>query len=121
MEFAEAVEAHLAAVSARDLDGYLKSVHDDVSLVLPNGRLIEGREAISEFHREWFGDPDWSWELSRLRTATVGETGMALCQVAYHDLDAEGRPYTMRYLLSLTFAQVGGDWLLLHDQNTPTS
>jgi uncharacterized protein (TIGR02246 family) len=119
MDFHGAVERHLTAVGARDLKTYLATVHADVSLVLPNGRLIEGRDQIEEFHRDWFDDPDWSWELTRLRSATAGDTGVALYQVVYHDLDGEGRPYEMRYLLGLTFARVDGEWLLLHDQNTP--
>ena len=40
--------------------------------------------------------------------------------VTYDDLDAEGRPYSMTYVLTLVFARVDGSWLLLHDQNTPT-
>ena len=37
------MKRHLAAVTARDLDNYLATVHDDVSLVPPNGTLVEGR------------------------------------------------------------------------------
>jgi uncharacterized protein (TIGR02246 family) len=119
VEFIEAVQRHLTAVGERDLKGYLDTVHEDVSLVLPNGKLIAGRDAVGEFHRAWFDDPDWSWELTALRSASAGDTGVTLHDVVYHDLDAEGRPYEMRYLLSLTFARVDDVWLLLHDQNTP--
>ena len=121
MEFAEAVERHLDTVGKRDLDGFLATVHDDVSLIAPNGRLIEGRAAVGEFHRDWFGDPDWSWALSPVRSTAVGDTGVAVLAVEYHDLDGAGQPYTLRYLLSLTFARAGGTWLLVHDQNTPTA
>ena len=120
MEFAEAVQRHLDAVGGRDLDGYLATVHDDVSLILPGGRLVEGREAVAAFHREWFADPDWSWVLSGVRSAAAGDTGVAVVAVEYHDLDGSGQAYTVRYLLSLTFARRDGVWLLLHDQNTPT-
>ena len=120
MDLAEAVDRHLATVTGRDLPGYLATVHDDVSLVLPNGRLIAGREAVGAFHRDWFDDPDWSWTLTPTRTATAGDTGLALFAAEYRDLDAAGKPYTMGYLLSLTFTRRDGRWLLLHDQNTPT-
>ena len=120
MEFAEAVERHLEAVGKRDLDAYLATVHDDVSLIMPNGRLVEGRAAVGAFHREWFDDPDWSWALSPVRSAAAGDTGVAVVAVEYHDVDGAGQAYTMRYLLSLTFARRDGTWLLLHDQNTPT-
>jgi uncharacterized protein (TIGR02246 family) len=121
VSFAEAVDRHLAAVTGRDLDAYLATVHDDVSLVMPNGRLLEGRDAVAEFHRDWFGDPDWSWTLAPIRAAATEHTGVALFAVEYHDLDAAGLPYRMTYLLSLTFTRPGDRWLLLHDQNTPTS
>lgn len=121
MEFAEAVQRHLAAVTGRDLDTYLSTVHDDVSLVLLNGTLVEGRAAVGEFHRDWFADPDWSWRLSPARSTTAGDTGVALVAVDYDDLDRDGRPYTVRYLLGLAFARVDGTWLLVHDQNTPAS
>jgi uncharacterized protein (TIGR02246 family) len=120
VDFPAAVEHHLATVGGRDLDGYLATVHDDVSLVLPNGRLVEGRDAVGAFHRDWFDDPDWNWTPQPVRTTVAGDTGVALYAVEYRDLDGSGQPYTMRYLLSLTFARQDGRWLLLHDQNTPT-
>src|SRR4051812_26975672 len=111
VDFAQAVDAHLATVTARDLPGYLATVHDDVSLIMPTGRLVEGREAVGEFHREWFDDPDWSWSLTPLRATEAGGTGVALYAVAYDDVDGTGEPYTMRYLLSLTFTRSDGRWL----------
>ena len=121
MEFAEAVERHLDTVAERDLDGYLSTVHEDVSLISPDGRLVEGRAAVGDFHRDWFDDPDWSWVLTPLRSTAAAGTGVAVFAVEYHDLDRAGQPYTMRYLLSLTFARQDGAWLLIHDQNTLTS
>ena len=121
MDFDKALERHLAAVASHDLDAYAGTVHDEVSLVLPNGKLIEGRAAVVEFHREWFGDPDWSWTLTPLRQAVTGDTAVALFTVEYRDVDASGQPYAMGYLLGLTFALQDGAWLLLHDQNTLTS
>lgn len=118
MEFAEAVDKHLAAIDARDLAGYLATVHDDVTLIMMNGRVLRGRDEVGEFHRDWFGDPDWSWQLSPVHSVETGDTGVAVFAVDYRDLDRDGRPYTMSYLLSLTFARDGDGWLLLHDQNT---
>ena len=121
MDFAEALDRHLDAVGRRDLDAYAGSLHDEVSLILPNGKLVEGRTAVVEFHREWFGDPDWSWTLTPLRQAVAGDTAVALFTVEYRDVDGSGQPYAMGYRLGLTFARQDGVWLLLHDQNTLTS
>ncbi|MFI5892349.1 YybH family protein [Actinoplanes sp. NPDC051513] len=118
MEFTEALAGHLAAIEARDLEAYLATVRDDVCLIMPNGRLLQGHDSIADFHRSWFDDPDWSWRLTPDRTATAGDTAVAVFTVDYHDRDQHGEPYTMRYVLSLTFTREAGSWLLLHDQNT---
>jgi uncharacterized protein (TIGR02246 family) len=119
VDFPQALKQHLATIEARDLAAYLATVSDDVSLILPNGRLLQGRDAIGDFHREWFADPDWSWQLTPEHTATANSTATAIFTVDYHDRDQHGEPYTTRYLMSLTFANTDNGWLLLHDQNTP--
>jgi uncharacterized protein (TIGR02246 family) len=119
MDFAAALEQHLATITARDPEAFLATVHDEVTLIAPNGKLLAGRDEVGAFHRDWFGDPDWTWKLEPLRRTEAGDTGLAMYAVTYDDLDATGRPYTMQYVLTLIFTRVGGTWLLLHDQNTP--
>ena len=118
MDFPDALNRHLAAIGARDLDGYLATLHPDVSLITPNGTLLTGLEEVAKFHRDWFGDPDWSWELDLRRTVTAGDAGLAIFAADYHDLDGQGVPYDLSYLLTLVFVRHGAQWLLLHDQNT---
>jgi uncharacterized protein (TIGR02246 family) len=118
MDFPDAVNQHLAALGKRHLDSYLSTVHPQVSLIMPDGRLLTGRDEVAAVHRDWFGDPDWSWELDLRHTMTTGDTGIAIFAVDYHDLDGEGRPYELSYLLTLVFVRDGDRWLLLHDQNT---
>jgi uncharacterized protein (TIGR02246 family) len=120
VEFAEAVDAHLAAIARRDLDGYVATVHDDVTLITPTGTLVAGRDDVARFHGDWFSDPDWSWELEPLRSTVAGETGVAVLAVHYRDVDGAGKPVEMRYVLSLIFVRHDDRWLLLHDQNTIT-
>jgi len=57
-------------------------------------------------------------ELDLRHTLTAGGTGVAVFAADYHDLDGEGRPYELSYLLTLVFVRDGEHWLLLHDQNT---
>ncbi|GGQ59283.1 YybH family protein [Couchioplanes azureus] len=118
MQFAEAVDRHLATIAARDLEGFLATVHDEVAVIAPNGRVLAGREEVAAFHRAWFADPDWTWRLEPLRRTELGDTGLATYAVSYDDLGADGKPYAMRYVLTLVFARIGGTWLLVHDQNT---
>ncbi|WP_433430370.1 YybH family protein [Nonomuraea sp. CA-141351] len=118
MEFSQALDAHLKAIEARDLEGYLATVHQDASVILPNGTLLRGKEAVAEFHAAWFGDPDWSLRAETVRVETVGEAAFALLSVVYDDLDPEGKPYQKVYYLTLYFTRADGRWLLVHDQNT---
>ena len=118
MDFTDAVNEQLAAIGRRDLDGYLATVHDDVTLIMPNGRFVNGRAAVADLHREWLADPDWSWEADLQHSVTAGETGVAIFAVDYHDLDGDGRRYDLSYLLTLVFVRAGDRWLMVHDQNT---
>jgi len=118
MDFDAAVAAHLAAVTGRDLDAYLATVHDEVTVVLPNGKLLSGRDEVGAFHRDWFADPDWRMDTTPVSTAVTGDTAVTVLAVAYHDVDAAGAAYRKDYLLSLVFARRDGRWLLVHDQNT---
>jgi uncharacterized protein (TIGR02246 family) len=118
MEFSEALTQHLRAIGDRDVDGYLDTVHQDATLILPNGTLLSGKDEIAKFHREWFADQDWSLKSETVRVSQTGDSAFALLAVVYDDLDPEGTPYRKTYHLTLVFARSGGRWLLVHDQNT---
>jgi len=115
----EAIARHLETITARDVDGYATTLHDDIVLVLPTGTTMVGKAAVVDFHREFFADPDWTQDLTE-RTTTVGEhTARVLFEADYRDVDAAGAPVHKQYLVGLVFARVGDEWLLLHDQCTP--
>ncbi|WP_248962643.1 YybH family protein [Sphaerisporangium perillae] len=118
MEFSQALAAHLKAIDARDLDGFLATVHPDASVILPSGTLLEGKDAIARFHTAWFDDPDWSLRAETVRVQTAGDSAFAVLSVVYDDLDPDGRPYQKTYYLTLLFTRDGERWLLVHDQNT---
>ena len=118
MDFPQALAEHLAAIQNRDLDAFLATVHADASVILPTGTLLSGRDAIADFHKDFFGDPDWSMKTEAVRVETIGDTAFAVLSVIYDDLDADGVPYRKNYYLTLYFAREGGRWLLVHDQNT---
>ena len=118
MDFTTAVEAHLATVERRDIAGFAATVHPDVTVVLPAGRILTGRDQVTEYHRGWFADPDWRMDTTEERIHVAGGTGLALYTVDYHDIDADGAPTELRYRLSLVFTRGERGWLLLHDQNT---
>lgn len=115
----DAIKHHVEAITGRDLDVYAATLHDDVLLILPTGTSFVGKDAVVDFHREFFADPDWTQDLTE-KVVTVGEhTARALYEVDYTDVDRTGAPVRTQFLVGLVFARVGAEWLLLHDQCTP--
>jgi ketosteroid isomerase-like protein len=114
-----AIERHLETITGRDLDGYTATLHDDVVVILPTGTTLVGKAAVTDFHRDFFADPDWIQDLTE-RTTTVGEhIARALYEAEYRDVDPNGDPIQTRFLVAFVFTRVGAEWLLLHDQCTP--
>lgn len=120
MTFTATLQTHLQAIQERDLNTFLATLttDDSISVILPNGTLIETRSAFVDFTRHWFADPDWRMTAELIHTVETSAMGIALLSVIYDDLDQHGQPYQLRYYLSLAFAQQQGQWRLVHDQNT---
>lgn len=70
------------------------------------------------FHKEWFEDLDWHMDIKTMDMFSIDNTGYTLMDVTYHDLDQDGKPYELKYYLSLLFLKVDDRWILLRDQNT---
>ncbi|WP_428242720.1 nuclear transport factor 2 family protein [Gynuella sp.] len=123
MNFKESLDNHLSSISARNLEEFSRTlVKDDrLTLIMPNSSVLNGYEAIVDFHKNWFSDPDWSIETTLLKTIESNASCIALLDVVYNDLDESGEPYQLNYILSLTFVFEGGSWLLTFDQNTMRS
>jgi uncharacterized protein (TIGR02246 family) len=110
---------HLDAIRTRDLAGVVETLADDVVMVLGDGRVLQGKDLVAQFHEEWFDDPDWSFELHPVYR--VVRDGMVVqgFRVEYLDVDHEGSSMDMTYVLSLTFSTTrDGRWRVVHVQNT---
>lgn len=120
MSFDESLENHLNAVRNRDLEAFRDTLSGDdkITIILPNGSTLRGINEIVDFHRNWFADKDWTLDLEPVQSWHSENTGCAIFEVSYNDLDATGNPYQLFYLLSLVFINQDGQWLLIHDQNT---
>ena len=120
MSFSATLAVQLAAIQTRDLAAFAATLTsgEDCTLILPNGQLIQGRDAVLDFHRVWFADPDWRLSLQPVYQLETANTGLALFSATYDDLDGNGQPYQLRYRLSLPFVNEAGEWRLVHDQNT---
>ena len=123
MTFTQTLTHHLEAIQNRDLNTFASTLSnsDDLTIILPNGSMIQGFDAVVDFHRNWFADDDWSMNLELVKQWQTSDMGTAIYKVAYHDLDPDGTPYQLAYLLTLIFANEGDEWRLVHDQNTMCS
>jgi ketosteroid isomerase-like protein len=121
--FRPAVEAHLAAIAARDMDALLPTLTkgEDLTMLMPDGQKFDTRQEYIDFHRQWFGvQNDGKFEVVEYsRFIESPELSQVLLRYRYSYKDAAGEQ-VMENWLTLTFALEDGVWRLVFDQNTPT-
>jgi ketosteroid isomerase-like protein len=119
--FREAVEAHLAAITARDMEALLPTLTggNDLTMIAPNGYKFDTRQQYIDFHRQWFAIKDeGKFEREIVRLIESPALGHALIRYRYSSKDEGGKTRTTVSWLALTFALEGGNWRLVFDQNT---
>ncbi|MDQ3997718.1 MAG: nuclear transport factor 2 family protein [Gemmatimonadota bacterium] len=119
--FRAAVEAHLAAIAARDMEALLPTITGakELTMIAPNGYKFDTRQQYVDFHRQWFATKDdgkLDFEIVRLVESPA--LGHALVRYRYSSKDETGKARTIVSWLALTFALEGGGWRLVFDQNT---
>ncbi|GAA4429441.1 hypothetical protein GCM10023148_33850 [Actinokineospora soli] len=110
------IDAHLAAIPARDLAGYAATLHPDVVVVVTSGRVMTGAAEVTAFHEAWFAEPGWTYEAVTTHRTTAAGVATRVVEVTY--VDGPGATPS-RFAMGLVFVPVGGRWLLVHDQCTP--
>ena len=116
MSFREALNGHLAAIVARDIERFAATISRgaDARVIGPDGSALLGYDAIVAAHRGWFGSESaWTFAPRVVLERASESLGFALLEVAYRESDAE-----RRFLLSVVFVREEGAWKLLYDQNT---
>jgi ketosteroid isomerase-like protein len=119
--FRAAVEAHLAAVAARDMDALVPTLTGghDLTMIAPNGFKFDTRQQYVDFHRQWFATKDGGkLEPEIVRLIESPALGHALIRYRYSFKDGSGTARTTVSWLALTFALEDGRWRLVFDQNT---
>jgi len=120
MDFRKIVQEHLDVVIKKDIvtfQKYLSPMHEPL-VILPSGDILQGYDAVLDFHKDWFADADWVMKSEIIDAVQLANMGYGLVDVTYNDLDENGQPYKMKYLLSMVFVNIEGEWILLRDQNT---
>jgi ketosteroid isomerase-like protein len=119
--FRAGVEAHLAAIAARDMDRLLPTLTggNDLTMIAPNGHKFDTRQQYIDFHRQWFATKDegkLAAEIVRLIESPA--LAHALIKYRYSFKDNAGQSQVINSWLTLTFALEEGSWRLVFDQNT---
>jgi ketosteroid isomerase-like protein len=119
--FRAAVEAHLAAIAARDMAALLPTITGgrELTMIAPNGYKFDTREQYVDFHRQWFATKDdGKLDPEIVRLIESPALGHALIRYRYSSKDEAGKARATVAWLALTFALEDGSWRLVFDQNT---
>ena len=119
--FRGAVETHLAAIAARDMDRLLPTLTDgsELTMIAPNGYKFDTRQQYVDFHRQWFATKDeGKLDSEIVRLIESPALGHALIKYRYSSKDKARKPQVINSWLTLTFALERGSWRLVFDQNT---
>jgi ketosteroid isomerase-like protein len=119
--FRAAVEAHLAAVAARDMEALLPTLTrgNNLTMIAPNGYKFDTRQQYVDFHRQWFATKDeGKFDFDIVRVIETPALGHGLIRYRYASKDDAGTTRTTVSWLALTFGLEDGRWRLVFDQNT---
>lgn len=117
--FIATLERHVAAIPRRDYAEIEATITkgDRLELILPNGKRMTTRAEFLAFHREFFADKGWSMRFERQSLIEGKDIAVATYRTYFSSSD-DGKPVNTSSWLTLTFRKEGGEWRLVHDQNT---
>jgi len=119
MDFKKLLDTHLNAINKKDITTFLETVcKDNITLIMPNGKLITNYLEFSELHKAWFADEDWSMDYKTVKIDEREFLSSVLLEINYHDVDENNEPTLLNYFLYLLFEKINTSWYLIHDQNT---
>ncbi|MCM1989564.1 hypothetical protein [Oceanirhabdus seepicola] len=79
MNFKETLDLHLQSISNKNFDLFISTVClDKITLIMPNGSLINNYDNFITLHKNWFSDPDWSLNYTLINTVESSEMSSAL-------------------------------------------
>ena len=119
LDFKSTLQKHLNAITNRNLNGIAATVSDSVTLIFPDGELLQSKEKFVAFHKNWFDDK--LWKMTILSVSTKESSTLSHALVKYHYIETNNdktiKSESHTYLL-LIFSKEKSGWRLLHDQNT---
>lgn len=122
VSFPDALETHVEAVVAHDLDALIPTLTsgEELTMITPEGQRLETKEQYVDFHRRWFTveDPQEELDFEIEHIIESPTLSHALLQIHYTHTGPEGDLQTYVGWLALTFALEDQQWRLVFDQNT---
>jgi len=116
-EFTQVMQKHLDAVTNRDLNSLKETMspNGEMQLILPGSEIIDGVSGFMDYHKEWFTEPDWTFETKILNTEIGENLGMAITQIVYREPLRKPEPYFNRMIVSYDLKKIDGKWYIIKD------
>lgn len=120
--FRPTLDAHLAAISGRNMDALLPTITEgkDLPMISPSGYKFDTRQQFVDFHRQWFATDDkGKLDFEVVQVIETPKLAHALVKYRYSSMGKDGKTQANDNWLALTFALEKDRWRLVFDQNTP--
>lgn len=117
--FENTLDKHINSIKNRNLDEYLSTVSQkNITVIFPNGKILNSFKDVSDFHKEWFSENNWTFDYEIVQKTVLQSTAIVVLKIKYCEKDENQNNKTINYILSLIFAKENNQWKLIHDQNT---
>ena len=107
---------YVRTTERRDADGFNALLDPDVTLVLRQGEVYDGKAEFAAFIEEFFADPSWT------QTFAVRKKVVKGCSTAFVRYDSRFRDpddgVDLQLVIGLSFVHRDGRWLVLHNQDS---
>lgn len=114
-KFDATIDKYTGSHPIRDVDMLASTLHDEWTVIFPDGELLLGKEeGLTWVREEFFNDPSWTQSFTEIRRVVRGcSTGFVLFDSIY-----EQPGYRSHLLIGLSLTYEHGRWLVIQDQNT---
>ena len=116
-DFDAALKQHFAAIANRDIEAFTSHLTRGKTLytIVQNGYAFTTPSENIEMHKQWFQDPNWTWNAKVVHKVVGKDVAMALIKYEYRP-NPEATPFST--WLTYVFQLEEGQWRIIHDQNT---
>jgi uncharacterized protein (TIGR02246 family) len=107
---------YVRTTERRDADGFNALLDRDVTLILREGEVYDGKAEFAAFIEEFFADPGWTQTFAVRKKVVKGcSTAFVLYDSRFRD---PGDGVDLQLVIGLSFVRRDGRWLVLHNQDS---